>query len=143
MSKDKEFPAEVMDKGVYPANKKGHAYMPAPYHGSKTHTTRGGRKTKWTVDQNGQHYIFNYADERDWMDNIARGLFSFYKKCKESIGSNGERLAFFPKPSNDFDPWHGYPVFSDEMEDMNLVEKWAQDGEINVTTKQRLLRQAI
>jgi hypothetical protein len=87
--------------------------------------------------------VFNYGDERNWMDVQARGIFSFCNKCKDVIGENGERLAFFPKPMNENDPWHGYPVFSDEIEDENLVESWANAGEIDVTTKQRLLRQAI
>lgn len=137
------FPKAVMVSGVFPANKKGHTYKPAPYHGQKTHTTRGGKKTKWTIPQNGQYYVFNYADERDWIDSSANGLFSFCNGCGVRLGANGEHLAYFPKPSNESDPWHGYPVFSDEMEDMSLVEKWEKEGEIDIATKQKLLRYAL
>lgn len=132
-----------MNDGVFPANKKGHKYKPAPYHGANSHCTRGRRKTRWTIPQHGQYYVFNYADERDWLDELARGLFSFCNKCNDVLGENGERLAFFPKPTNESDPWHGYPVFSEEIQDKELVEKWNEAGEIDVTTKQRLLRQTI
>lgn len=132
-----------MTGGVFPANKKGHTYKPISYHGSTTHGTRGGRKTRWKIPQNGQYYVFNYADEREWMDKLADGLFSFCEGCKMVLGENGERLAFFKTPSNKSDPWHGYPVFSEEMEDLSLVETWAEQGEVDETIKQRLLRQSI
>lgn len=138
-----QFPKVAMNNGVFPVNIKGHTYKPVPYHGSSTHGTRGGRKTRWTIPQNGQYYVFNYADERNWMDLKARGLFSFLNKCYTALGENGERLAFFPQPTNMSDPWHGYPVFSDEIEDVSLVERWAEENEIDVTIMQRLLRQAI
>ena len=138
-----DFPKVAMKYGVFPANKKGHTYKPAPYHGASIHSTRGGRKTRWSIPQNGQYYVFNYADERNWMDEKARGLFSFYNKCYTELGENGERLAFFPEPTNNNDPWHGYPVFSDEIEDMSLIEKWADEDERDMTIMQRLLRQAI
>ncbi len=138
-----QFPKVAMNNGVFPVNIKGHTYKPAPYHGSSTHGTRGGRKTRWTIPQNGQYYVFNYADERNWMDLKARGLFSFLNKCYTELGENGERLAFFPPTTKKRDTWHGYPVLSDEIEDVSLVERWAEEDEIDVTIMQRLLRQAI
>lgn len=138
-----DFPKVAMINGVFPPNTKGHAYKPMSYHGSKTHGTRGGKKTRWVIPQNGQYYIFNYGDEKEWFDYSADGLFSFCNRCEEIIGENGERLAFFKKPSNAIDPWHGYPVFSSEIEDESLLEKWLSDGEISETVYLRLLRNAI
>ena len=129
-----------MDKGVYPPNKKKHRYQPMPYHGSHTKGTRGGKKKLWDIPQNGQYYVFNYGDEQDWFDTIARGVVSFLDGCKEVLGKNGQRLAFFPKPANESDPWHGYPIGSDEMEDDDLVELWYKEGYITYTTQQRILR---
>ena len=138
-----DFPKVAMVDGVFPANSKGHTYMPMPYHGSKAHGTRGGRKTKWAVPQNGQYYIFTYADERDWRDIHAEGLFSFCNGCEEKIGVNGEKLAFFKSPSNATDPWHGYPVFSSEIEDEELINRWYNEKEIKYGVWIKLLRHAL
>lgn len=134
------FPTVVMTNGVFPPNAHGHSYQPMPYHGAHTHGTRGGMKKLWSIPQNGQYYVFNYGDMNNWMDNIARGIVSFLNGCNEILGKNGQRLAFFPTPANPTDPWHGYPIGSDEIEDDNLVESWCQNGFITLTVKQRILR---
>jgi len=68
MKKTMDFPKVAMKCDVFPANKKGHTYKPAPYHGASIHSMRGGRKTRWTIPQNGQYFVFSYADERNRMD---------------------------------------------------------------------------
>lgn len=134
------FPQVVMTKGVYPPNAKGHSYQPMPYHGAHTHSTRGGRKKLWSIPQNGQYYVFNIGDLNNWIDNIAHGIVSFLNGCNVVIGKDGQRLAFFPTPTNPTDPWHGYPICSDEIEDDALVESWYNNGFITLTIKQRILR---
>ena len=134
------FPTAVMTGGVFPPNAKGHSYMPMPYHASHTHGTRGGKKNLWSIPLNGEYYVFNYGDLRDWIDTVANGIVSFLDGCNEVIGKGGEKLAFFPTPTNPTDPWHGYPISSEEILDKKLAESWFNQGYITISTKQRILR---
>ena len=94
-----------------------HYYKPVGYH------NRGAAKrvdkSKWRLKLNEQYEVFRLADEGDWMDAESEGLYSIVDKGKEVLGENSERIAFFPKPQNDADPWHGYPknnpLISDEL----------------------------
>ena len=60
--------------------------------------------------------------------------------CSVVLGKDDEeRLAFFPKPKNDSDPWHGYPIDSSELGE-KLIEYWHDNQLISDITYVRLSR---
>lgn len=67
-------------------------------------------------------------------------MYSLVDDCKVVLGKdNEERLAFFPTPMNDIDPWHGYPLDGSEVGD-DLIEYWYKNNIISESTYLRLSR---
>ena len=117
-----------------------HYYKPVGYH------NRGAAKrvdkSKWRLKLNEQYEVFRLADEGDWMDAESEGLYSIVDKGKEVLGENSERIAFFPKPQNDADPWHGYPKNNPLISD-ELLETWYQNQVIDGIMYKRLMRHCL
>ena len=140
---------QAMQNGVYGPNNVGDTYKPAPYHGVAA--KRKKQKARWAYTSSCEYYVFNLADEHDnsidengiqdkkWMNDDGRGLYSLVDDCKERLGQEGERLAFFPTPVNANDPWHGYPIDSTNVGD-NLILHWYRKKVISETTYLRLMR---
>lgn len=143
---------EIMNGDVFGPNKIGHVYKPAPYHGVKAKCRSG--KTRWAHPASAEYHVFNLADEhfdsmmktgvvdKRWLNDDKSGLYSMVDDCKEPLGMDEERLAFFPTPMNDNDSWHGYPIDSADLGD-NLIEHWHQMGIITNTTYIRLMKHKI
>lgn len=142
----------LSEDGVYGPNTVGHKYRPAPYHG--VNARRRADKSRWAYPTSAEYHVFNLADEHQeemdengikdirWMNDNDSGLFSMVDDCSEILGKDEERLAFFPKPMNEADPWHGYPVDSSDLGE-NLIEYWHNKELISNTTYLRLMRHKI
>lgn len=137
------FSTHVMVDGKFGPTPNAHYYMPMSYHNPTA--AKRSDKTRWCLTQSEQYEVFELADtpsgERPcWMNDDDSGLYGMLDKCEMVLGKdNGERLAFFPKPQNDSDPWHGYPVDSSDLGD-NLIEYWLKKDLISKTTYVHLIR---
>ncbi len=112
------------------------AYKPAYYHGRSV--TSQKHKAKWCIGQNGEYEIFlnGYGAEAFIADG---SVLWHHCGCECEVGQKGQHLAFFPVTSNDTDPWHGYPVWSDEVGNQHaLFEKWRVNGVISKQVERRL-----
>lgn len=104
----------------------GHKYKSVFYH-NKTAAVKKG-KNKWILKMNQQYEVFRIADEGIWFCNINNGLFSILDSGKEVLGMRDERLAYFVRPNNELDPWHGYPILSSEDEiSEELLDFWEEN----------------
>lgn len=138
-----------MVDGEFGPNKSGHKYHPAPYHGCNAKPKKG--KTRWDYPSPAEYHVFNFADEhtdtqrqdgtfdKRWLNDDGSGLYSMVDGCKEPLEKGEERLAFFPKPQNENDPWHGYPIGSEDVGDA-LIEYWHDENLIDENVYSRLLR---
>jgi hypothetical protein len=86
--------------------------------------------------------IFSDADRSGWSGN--GGHYWGIRPGGDILGTEGERMAKFPRPSNGNDPWHGYPISAAENVDdappVKLVVRWIDDGVISETLGKRILR---
>lgn len=144
------YKTEKLKDGVFGPNQIGHTYLPHSYHGPKAKTRKG--KSKWAHPASAEYYVFNLADEHDghidengiedkrWVNDDGKGLYSMVDDCKEVLGKKEERFAYFKNPINDTDPWHGYPV--DDILDLgnDLIEHWYAKKLISDSTYLRLMR---
>lgn len=113
-----------------------HYYKPVGYHNRGV--VKRVEKSRWRLKRNEQYEVFRLADEGDWMDADSDGLYSIVDNGKEVLGENCERIAFFPKPQNDADPWHGYPKNNPLISD-ELIETWHQNQIIDGIMYKRLM----
>lgn len=59
--------------------------------------------------------LFDQADCDSWSDQATVWQQQeLWILAGEPIGEGRRRLAKFPRPANECDPWHGYPVHSRE-----------------------------
>ena len=118
----------VTESGIlFGPNASGRTYL-------SVFTHRGSRpqKNRWSPDVPPpmEYRIFCAADRGNWQ--CYRGHYwGLHDGGKTVLGYCGERLCKFPCPSNDSDPWHGYPVspMADGDRDTppdELVEHWIQ-----------------
>jgi len=135
-----KFPkVKLNSKGCFGPTSQDHYYIPVNYHnktaGTNTH------KTRWRLKQNEQYEVFRVSDEGKWKCTKNKGLFSILSKGEVILGTNEERLSFFPNPVNANDPWHGYPVDSGKYEpSVDLVDKWLEDKVIDNRLHIKILR---
>lgn len=126
-----KFPKRRLNKdGLFGPTTENHYYKPVNYHNKAAAPNR--HKTTWVLNQHEQFEVFRVSDENKWFCKNSKGLFSILENGKLIMGSNEERLSFFPKPINTTDPYHGYPVDSSEYEPCTeLVDKWLDDKVID------------
>jgi len=126
-----KFPTVVMKpNGLFGPTSEDHYYKPVYYH-NKT-ATKKEHKTTWILKKNEQYEVFRVSDEGKWFCGKRNGLFSILDKGGVIMGTNEERLSFFPQPVNPGDPYHGYPVNSGEYElSTCLVDKWLEENIID------------
>lgn len=139
------FASHSMIAGKFGPTPNGHYYQPVSYHNPTAR--KKDDKNRWILTQSEQYEVFEIADTPDtskggrkcWMNDDGKGLYSMLDGCDYVLGKdNEERLAFFPKPSNELDSWHGYPIDSVSIGD-DLVEYWKNKQLISEITYRRLL----
>lgn len=125
--------------GLFGPTLKKAFYKPMTYHNKTAKFSK--HKTKWTLKQNEQYEVFRLSNENEWACTKNGGLFSILSNADVVIGSNEERLSFFPNPVNSKDPWHGFPVNSGNYEpSVELVDKWLDDKVIDERIHIKILK---
>jgi hypothetical protein len=133
---------------VFGPNKSGKEYISLDYHRGGANRLKGttvssSPKTTWrsTISRKREYSTFCLVDERSWYDGTGRG-WGILDMGRTILGSAGERLCTFPKPSNSPDPWHGYPISTrdgvrDHAPPDYLIDAWKNSGVIShiVATK--------
>lgn len=137
------FSKHIMVNGMFGPTPNGHYYQPASYHNPTAEKKEG--KNRWVLSKSQQYEVFEIADtpkkggKQCWMNDDGKGLYSMLDGCDYVLGKdNEERLAFFPKPSNEQDSWHGYPIDSENLGD-ELIEYWKKEQLISDITYRHLL----
>jgi hypothetical protein len=91
----------------------GLAYFEPDYH--RSNSSRVDGKTRWIVPMSEHFLLFDKADCDGWSDQATVWQqHELWSLAVEPIGEGRRRLAKFPRPANECDPWHGYPVHSRE-----------------------------
>jgi hypothetical protein len=121
-----EFPTEIRNgDGKYGPTEKKHYYISVGYH--KRNAKKRKDKTRWIIPENGEYYTFKISDENLWFCKENNKLFSVINNGDEILGENGERIALFWPPANDDEPWHGFPIFSENfLPSSELLDKWQE-----------------
>ncbi|MEQ8688954.1 MAG: hypothetical protein RIE86_26880 [Imperialibacter sp.] len=125
------FPKIKLNKdGLFGPTTESHYYSPVSYHNKTAAPSK--HKTTWKLRQSEQFEVFRVSDESKWFCKDKKGLFSILDNGEVVMGSNEERLSFFPTPVNANDSYHGYPIDSGEYEpSVELVDKWLEDKVID------------
>lgn len=137
------FSPHTMVDGKFGPTPNSHYYMPLAYHNPTA--IKRSDKTRWALPQDQQYEVFEIADTpiddvSCWMNDDQSGLFGMIDGCEKVLGKdNEERLAFFPKPANSIDPWHGYPTDSLDLGD-DLIKFWLEKNLISKIIYGRLMR---
>jgi hypothetical protein len=104
----------------------------------------GKHKSRWSkqVSQSAEYLIFVNADNRDW--TASQGHYWGVRDKGDTLGSDGERIAKFPRTTNSSDPWHGFPVSPADEPDHKppdaIIFRWHEEGFINRALRQRMLK---
>jgi hypothetical protein len=125
--------------GLYGPTARQHFYKPLHYHRSTSR--KRPDKTRWCIEEGKEYEVFRIADEPWWACDVNQSLFSVVDGGKVILGENGERLAKFDFPQNDFDPWHGYPISSDDSRpEPDLLDRWQRDNIIPYHVRMKIER---
>lgn len=100
--------------GTYGPTSKNHYYISKPDHRRSASAKKG--KTRWDIEEGEEYSVFSESNEPYWYCNENGCLFSLIDNCSEVLGENGERIAKFPDDRNAQEPWHGYPVCTEEKQ---------------------------
>lgn len=95
---------------------------------SKHHGGRNGH-AQWMIPFDAEVELFDTADVNSWGDH-QECLWGIAVPLMQ-IGANGEHICKFPAPTNGGDPWHGYPIPTNESKSrppVTLVARWHKDG---------------
>jgi len=123
--------------GTYGPTLRNHCYLPVSYH-ARTALKKSG-KSRWSLREAEQFYVFRIADEPWWECVINRCLFSIVDFGNVIVGEDGERLAAFPIPRNANDDWHGYPIRTDESKPSpDLLDRWEEEGIVTAHLRRKI-----
>ncbi|SEO21220.1 hypothetical protein SAMN05192574_106100 [Mucilaginibacter gossypiicola] len=75
-------------------------------------------KTRWCIEEGEEYSVFKPAveDYNAWFSKENNCIFSIIDSATVTLGKSGEKLAKFPNDRNEGEPWHGYPVSTDESQ---------------------------
>lgn len=129
--------------------KEGRYYLPAGYHsrikkaqppkGKKAKKQQFADKGHWVIDSSQQYDVFLEGEKNKFIDDY--GMFSLLDDCKEILGNDDERLAFFPSPPEGTVDWHGYPITSkDEHLTNEMIDKFLDKKKVGLANYSRLQR---
>lgn len=118
-------------------------YKPQAYHNKAAKGKQS--KSKFVIKEGQQFSLFSMAvldlDSPQWTCEENSCLFAIVNNGSTILGDAQERLAKFPNPVNDTDPWHGYPVktkYSQNCPSDKLINLWIEHGVIDATTRRRI-----
>ncbi|AYL98723.1 hypothetical protein [Mucilaginibacter celer] len=109
--------------GTYGPTVNGHYYTSKQDHRRTAKYKK--QKTRWCIDEGEEYSVFKPAaeDYNCWFSQENNCIFSIIDSAKVTLGKNGEKLAKFPNERNNGEPWHGYPVSTDEPQNRPSSEQ--------------------
>ncbi len=114
-------------------------YLAVPYH--NRNASPNPMKSRWCLAEDQQYEVFRIADEGNVFCQVNKALIGLLCDCTVILGINSERLSKFPCPTNSTDPWHGFPIRSNEIDlDEGLLERLESAGIISIKTRLRIVR---
>lgn len=123
--------------GTFGPTNTGNKYYAVDYHNKTAKTKKG--KNRFILKKSEQYEVFRVADESDWNCPKNRCLFSILDNGNEVLGFMEERIAYFEPPVNIGESWHGYPVFSSEIEiSEELLDNWQQNNIISLKIRKKI-----
>lgn len=123
--------------GTYGPTARQHYYQPIHYH-ARTARQRP-EKNRWCLREGEQYEVFRVADEPWWQCFLNHCLFSIIDNGNTVLGMSGERLAKFPLPRNSSDPYHGFPILTDDDKPSPaLLDLWEATGIITPHVRRKI-----
>jgi hypothetical protein len=104
------------EDNTYGPNTLGEYYVSKADHRKTAKPKKG--KTKWKILEGEEFSVFIGATESNQLGACKKNncVFGIVDKASVILGINGERIAKFPNDRNDGEPWHGYPVLTEEAQ---------------------------
>lgn len=122
--------------GTYGPSSRGDFYLSKADHRRTAKTKKG--KTKWEIEEGEEFSVFLETNEPYWYCSENNCLFALMDNCTEVLGENGERIAKFPNDRNKQDPWHGYPVMTQEKQNRpssDLLDIIEESGSLDIKVR--------
>lgn len=100
-------------------------------------------KRCWAIPRPAEYDVFVWADETPCCDGSGH-MWGFLFEDGELavLGTERERIAKFPCPQNETDPWHGYPVHTTDIPQRRpspiFIEELYQRGVLTKVQKKRI-----
>ncbi|WP_299286905.1 hypothetical protein [uncultured Mucilaginibacter sp.] len=121
------------NNGTYGPTVNNHYYISKLDHRRTAKRKKG--KNRWDITEGEEFSVFKPSVENfdDWYCKENRCIFSLIDKGDVILGRSGERLAKFPNNRNDGEPWHGYPVFTEDPQNcpsVELLERWKTEKKV-------------
>jgi hypothetical protein len=132
----------VTRDGINYISCKGSRYLSLNYHRSPSGTTH--LKSIWLIERADECHTFCEAEIFKWSDSEGN-YWSVSKDAQVELGTRGERVAYFDKPQNSGEPFHGYPVGgrrglpSIRKPPNDILGLWMETGRISYVTYSRLM----
>jgi hypothetical protein len=116
-------------------------YVAVHYH--RTTAPQSPHKSRWSLSAADECHTFCEAFQCGWSDE--RGVVWYItENASTVIGVDAERIAKFPPPVNQSDPWHGFPVRSSgNRPPLEVVRRWRSEQRIDKVRQNRILREQI
>ena len=128
--------------GTYGPTLHGHYYKAVYYHSQKA--KKNAHKTKWKLIAPKQYEVFRVADgDKVEFYKAESGLFGFVDRMSVILGAGEERIAFFPRPQNETEAWHGYPITSSDISNDDIIQRWHDHNMITTPMYRKLLKRQI
>jgi len=124
----------------------GTPYLSLDYHQSSSGTRH--QKSIWSLTRPDECHTFCESRLNAWADSDGN-YWSVAAEKSEDFGTRGQRMAFFPVPTNETDTWHGYPIGrKNEQSDphdppTDLVQLWRDQGRISRMTRARIIQRQL
>jgi hypothetical protein len=111
------------DNGSYGPSTNGQYYISKPDHRRTAKFKKD--KTRWCIEEGEEYSVFKPAVEEYnlWFCEENNCMFSLIDSGNITLGKNGEKLAKFPNDRNEGEPWHGYPVSTEESQNRPSSEQ--------------------
>ena len=104
-------------------------------------------KSIWLLSRVDECHAFCEARLSHWSDQAGNYWTVTKDGDKRLLGDRGERMAFFPAPSDETDTWHGFPVGGGkdalpfkQRPPADLVQRWTQEQRISRVNRARINR---
>jgi hypothetical protein len=132
----------VTSDGISFISCNGSRVLSLNYHHSASGTSHP--KSIWLVSRLEECHLFCEAEKFGWSD-LNGNYWAVSEDAEIQLGSRGERIAFFSKPQNDGEAFHGFPVGGRRglptirKPPDAILDLWLETERISYTTYARLM----